>query len=125
MRNSADSDDDHNEAYIRPTEKTKPTIQASMTDLFGKKPAAASSKTMAATKPASKATAFARKASGSTSKAPPKKTAATKKMAQSSDNEISLDAPESAYVVARSAAPRRAAAGKAAYIELPDDDDDD
>jgi hypothetical protein len=36
-----------------------------------------------------------------------------------------LDEPESAPVVARSTAPRRAAAAKPAYIELSDDDDDD
>jgi hypothetical protein len=40
------------------------------------------------------------------------------------DDDISLDdEPESAPVVARAVAPRRAAVAKAAYIELSDDDD--
>jgi hypothetical protein len=108
MHNSADTDDGGSDAYIKPAKKTKPAAhwQASMTDIFGKKPAAASSY-----KPASKATtASVRKASGSTSKAPRKKATVTKSATQSTDYEISLDAPESAPLVACSAARRAAAA---------------
>ena len=72
MHNSADTDDGGSDAYIKPAKKTKPAAhwQASMTNFFGKKPAAASSckpAAGAAAKPASKATtASVRKASGST-----------------------------------------------------------
>ena len=81
-----------------------------MTEFFEKKLPA---------KPASKA-ATARKASGSTKPAPKK---VVPKLAESSDDEILMDEPESAPVAPRAVAPRRAAA-KAAYIELSDDDDE-
>jgi hypothetical protein len=71
VRNSTDSDDDDSDTNIKPAEKTEPTAHASMTvtDFFGKKPAEASSKVTTAT---------ARKASGRTSKVPPKKATAMK-----------------------------------------------
>ena len=80
-----------------------------MTEFFEKKLPA---------KPAPKATT-ARKASGSTKPAPKK---VVPKLAESSDDEILMDEPESAPVAPRAVAPRRAAA-KAAYIELSDDDE--
>ncbi|KAN0138695.1 type II DNA topoisomerase [Lactarius tabidus] len=108
-----DDDDDDSDAYIKPVKKTKPTAQATVTEFFEKKPAAAA-------KPAPKATT-ARKASGSTKPALKK---AAPKVAESSDDDILMGEPESAPVAPRATAPRRAAA-KAAYIELSDDDDDD
>ena len=90
-----------------------------MTDFLEKKPAASK----AAAKPASKATA--RKASGKTKAPVPSKMGRGSASAlPPSDDDISLDdEPESAPVGPRAAAPRRAAAAKAAYIELSDDDD--
>jgi hypothetical protein len=118
MRNSADSDDDGSGAYIKPAKKTKPTAQASMTDFFAKKPAAASCIIVQGNGRGSGQaivqgyTASARKASRSTSKAPRKKATARKSATQSSDYEISLNAPESVPLVACSRAPRRAAAAR-------------
>jgi len=115
---SVDSDEDDSDAYIKPAKKTKPTTQASMADFLEKKPGASK----AATKPASKTTA--RKVSGKT-KAPVPKKMNSGRGIEPSDDDISLDdEPKSAPVGPRAAAPRRAAAAKAAYIELSDDDDD-
>src|SRR5260221_14731907 len=114
---SMDSDEDDSDAYIKPAKKTKPTAQASMADFLEKKPAASK----AAAKPASKTTA--RKASGKT-KAPVPKKMTSGRGVEPSDDDISLDdEPKSVTGGPRAAAPRRAAAAKAAYIELSDDDD--
>jgi hypothetical protein len=89
-----------------------------MTDFLEKKPAASK----AAAKPGSKTTA--RKASGKTKAPVPSKMIGRGSGITPSDDDISLDdEPESAPVGPRAAAPRRAAAAKAAYIELSDDDD--
>jgi len=116
-----DSDEDDSDAYIKPAKKTKPTAQSSMTDFLEKKPVASK----AAAKPASKTTT-ARKASGKTKAPVPSKMVKGTGTTAPSDDDISWDdEPESAPVVSRAVAPRRAAAAKTAYIELSDDDDDD
>ena len=91
-----------------------------MTDFLEKKPAASK----AVANPASKTTT-ARKASGkgkAKAPVPSKMGERTRSPLGSSDDILSDDEPESAPVASRATAPRRAAAAKAAYIELSDDD---
>ena len=105
-----DSDEDDSDAFIKPAKKTKPTAQSSMTDFLEKNPGASK----AAAKAASK-TITPRKASDEMkAPAPQKMGKGTGTIGPVTTTSRWTTNLKSALVMPCTAAPRRAAAAKAA-----------